>query len=154
MGVSLTFEQLEQPVLRWVLEQGNADTGELLFGSAEPFAGIPELTQSQVADAIRRLEQHGLVAGAGPVMTNVYTRWERLRPTADGLRVLGEWPPAEGAAVNVALARILRGLADVEGLSEDERSAAKRAAGSLSQMAGEVVMDVAKDEMTRLAGGG
>jgi hypothetical protein len=62
------------------------------------------------------LQQHGLVAGAGPVATNAYERcyerWERLRPTAAGLRVLGEWPPAEDAAVNVALARVLRGLAD------------------------------------------
>ena len=152
--MSLTFEQLEEPVLRWVFEHGDDGTGNLPFGSTEAFAGIGEVTQAQVADAIRRLQEHGLVAGTGPVVTNAYDRWERLRPTADGLRVLGEWPPAEGAAVNVALARILRGLADTDGVTDDECGAAKRAAGSLSQMAGDVVMDIAKDEMTKLAGGG
>lgn len=55
-----------------------------------------------------------------------------MRPTADGLRVLGEWPPAEGAAVNVALARILRGLADSDQVQEPDKMATRRAAGTLA----------------------
>ena len=152
--MSETWEQLEGPVLRWVLEHGDEGTPQLPYGSSKPFAGIPELTEAQVAEAIKRLQQHGLVAGAGPVATNAYERWERLRPTADGLRVLGEWPPAEDTAVNVALARVLRGLADTGDVDDEERTTARRAAGTLSQMAGDVVMDVAQDEMRRLAGGG
>lgn len=112
------------------------------------------MTEAQVAQAIKRLQQHGLVAGVGPVATNAYERWERLRPTANGLRVLGEWPPAEDAAVNVALARVLRGLADTGDVDDEERTAARRAAGTLSQMGADVVMDVAKDEMRRFARGG
>jgi hypothetical protein len=149
-----TWEQLEAPVLRWVLEHGDRGTPQLPYRGQEPFEGIPELTESQVADALKRLTQYDLVAGVGPVATNAYERWERLRPTADGLRVLGEWPPAEGAAVNVALARILRGFAETDEVDDEERSAARRAAGTLSQMAGDVVMDVAQEEMRRLAGGG
>jgi hypothetical protein len=152
--MSQTWEELEAPVLHWVLKHGDEGTGQLWYGNAEPFAGIPELTQAQVADAIKRLQQHGLVASEKPTATNAHESWHQLRPTADGLRVLGEWPPAEGAAVNVALARILRALASSDDVSDEERTATRRAAGTLSQMAGGVVMDVAQEEMRRLAGGG
>jgi hypothetical protein len=109
--VSETWEELEEPVLRWVLEHGDEGTGELAYRSTEAFAGIPALTQAQVAEAIKRLQQYRLAASEGPSATNTYERWRELRPTADGLRVLGEWPPADAAAVNVALARVLRALA-------------------------------------------
>lgn len=125
--MSETWEELEAPVLRWVLEHGREGTGQLWHDSSEPFAGIPELTQAQVADAIKRLQQYGLVASEKPTATNAYESWHQLRPSADGLRVLGEWPPAQGAAVNVALARILRALADSDEVSEEERTAARRA---------------------------
>ena len=152
--MSETWEELEAPVLRWVLEHGREGTGQLWHDSSEPFAGIPELTQAQVAEAIKRLQEHGLVASDKPTATNAYESWPQLRPTADGLRVLGEWPPTVGAEVNVALARILRALASSDDLSDEERTATRRAAGTLSQMAGGVVMDVAQEEMKKLAGGG
>jgi hypothetical protein len=152
--MSLRWEQMEAPILRWVLEHGNEGTGQLWHESEEPFGSIPELTQAQVADAIKRLQQYGLVASEKPTATNAYESWHQLRPTADGLRVLGDWPPAQGAAVNVALARILRALADSDEVSEEERTAMRRAAGTLSQMTGDVVMDVAQEEMRKLAGGG
>jgi hypothetical protein len=148
----LTWAQHELPVLRWVLEQGLEGTGQLPHKSEEPFPAIPTLTQPQVAEAIRRLVEHGLVAGSSST-TIGYEMWYRLRPTADGLRVLGEWPPAEAATVNVALARILRALAGSDELSETEKSAARRAAGTIANTAGDVVLDVVKDEMARLAGG-
>jgi hypothetical protein len=104
----------------------------------------------QVTEAIKRLEQHGLVATRGHVATNGYEEWRAVRPTANGLRVLGEWPPAEGAAVNVALARILRALADSD-IPDEDKKAARGAASTVASTAGEVVMDVVKEEMTRLA---
>ena len=147
--MTLTWEALELPVLRWVLEHGDGGTGCLAFGSTQPFAGIPELTEAQVAEAIRRLTQHGLVTGPGPVVTNAYDRWPRLRPTADGLRVLGEWPPAKAASVNEALALILRSLADRDELDEEEKTATRRAASTVVCTAGEVVLDIAKGELER-----
>jgi hypothetical protein len=148
--MSATWEELELPVLRWVLEQGEG-TGPLSYGSSEPFDGIPELTQSQVAEAIKRLQHYGLVARNEPMATGAYEEWNALRPTANGRRVLGEWPPAEGATLNVALARILRALADSDQLSDKEdKTAARRTAGTVASTAGEVVLDVVKDEMARL----
>jgi hypothetical protein len=149
--VALTWDELELPVLRWVLDYGREGTGELRYGSTEPFAGIPELTKSQVAEGIKRLQQHGLVASEGPDATFTSEEWLELRTTANGLRVLGEWPPAEAATVNVALARILRALADSEAMSDEDKTAARHAAGTLASTAGEVVLDVVKDEMAKLA---
>lgn len=115
------------------------------------FRRHPELTQSQVAEAIKRLQQYGLVARNEPTATGAYEEWNALRPTANGLRVLGEWPPAEGAILNVALARILRAIADSDKLSDEEdKTATRRAAGTVASTAGEVVLDVVKDEMARL----
>jgi hypothetical protein len=67
------------------------------------------LSHMQVDDALMRLERHGLIAGSRHEGSGT-TWWMQLRPTADGLRVLGEWPPVEAATINVALAQILRAL--------------------------------------------
>ncbi|MHB8696184.1 MAG: hypothetical protein ACYDHH_33650 [Solirubrobacteraceae bacterium] len=87
--MSLTWEELELPVMRWVLEHGDDGTGDLASDSSERFVGIPELTESQVAEALKRLQQHRLVTGNGPNPTFGNEEWLELRPTADGLRVLG-----------------------------------------------------------------
>jgi hypothetical protein len=150
--MSQSWEELEAPVLRWALNHGG-ETGVLPYEGDEPFAPIPGLTKPQVADAIARLEEHGLIAGTSSA-TMGYQMWYRIRPTADGLRVLGEWPPAEAATMNVALSHILRALSSSEELSEPEQTAARRAAGTIASTSGDVVFDVVKDEMARLITGG
>lgn len=62
--MSETWEQLEGPVLRWVLEHGNEGTPQLPYGSSEPIAGIPDLTEAQVAEAIKRLLQRVTCSGS------------------------------------------------------------------------------------------
>jgi hypothetical protein len=69
--------------------------------------------------------------------------WRNVRPTADGLRVLGEWPPAEAATVNVTLARILRALAG--DLDEEDATAARRAGSALWKMSADIVLDAIKE---------
>lgn len=141
----LSWEELELPVLQWALapahEQLDFSRGE----SSSPLA--PELTDDQVDDALQRLQKHGLIvgdrwegAGAGG--------WTALRPTSDGLRVLGEWPPVAEAAVTDALVRVLRELAD--NLPEDEATTVRRAGSAVSKMSGEVVLDTLKGEVQRL----
>ena len=151
--MALTWEELELPVLQWVFRHGDDGTGQLRHHTEDRFEAIPHLTEPQVAEAIKRLAGHGLVSGE-PSATNSYESWHRVRTTADGLRVLGEWPPAEPATVNIALARILRALADSDQLPETDQDAARRAAGTIASTAGEVVLDVVKDEMSRLVAGG
>jgi hypothetical protein len=79
-----------------------------------------------------------------------YFIWWRLRPTPDGLRVLGEWPPAAEADMGRALVYILRDLAE-EG-SDAEAKPLRRAAGAVGGFAGQVVFDVAKGELRRAGG--
>jgi hypothetical protein len=151
--MSQTWEQLELPTLLWVLRHGDEGTGPLPHKSDEPFEAVPELSKSQVAEAIARLEEHGLVAGSSsPTMG--HARWSALRPTADGLRVLGEWPPADPATVNIALAHVLRAVAGSEELPEADETTARRAAEAIESFSGEVVLDVVKAEVAKLIVGG
>ena len=152
--MTLSWDELEALVLRWVFEHTGEDSGVLPHHSAEPFDGIPSLTQSQVVKAIDRLIEHGLVAPrSGPGVTIGYRAWMGLRPTANGLRVLGHWPPGDGASVNAALAGVLRQLASADAVPKDHRSAARRAAATVTNLSGDVVLDVMKDELAPSPGG-
>ncbi len=76
-------------------------------------------------------------------------RW-RLRPTSDGWRVLGQWPPANEADMGTAIVEILRGLAEEAGA--EEAKPLRRAAGSVARFGGRVVFGVAKGEIRRTGG--
>jgi hypothetical protein len=147
----MAWEDLELPALRWVHaapaeDAGGVSTGDLRRGDS-PAAVLPELTESQLDEALRRLEQHGLIAGERGE-TFGFAFWMQLRVTADGLRVLGEWPPAEGAAINDALAFVLRRLAPE--FPEEDATATRRAGSALAKMSAATVVDVLKDQAHRL----
>jgi hypothetical protein len=148
------WDEFEALVLQWVFDHTGEDSGLLPHQSVEPFAGIPSLTEPQFTEAVGRLIQQGLIAARGePVHTIGYTGWAGLRPTANGLRVRGQWPPNEGTSVNSALAHILRQLAAVDGVPDEDRSAARRAAATVTNLSGDVVLDVMRAEIARLIGG-
>ncbi len=148
----MTWEELELPVLRWVLAEGEAATSELGLGSGEPFAALPTLTQAQVEEALTQLEEHCLVVALSPrVETSDYSAWPRLRVSANGLRVLGEWPPYDSATLQRALVDLLRGFADE--LPEEEAQPVRRAAGGIARFAHGVVTDAAQGELRRLGKG-
>jgi hypothetical protein len=96
--VTLPWDQFEALVLRWAFTHAGEDTGLLLHRTENAFEDIPSLTQPQVIEAIERLLEHGLIAARGSTHTIGYKGWSGIRPTADGLRVLGEWPPDDGAS--------------------------------------------------------
>jgi hypothetical protein len=145
----MTWEELELPVLCWVLGDGLGGTGELGHGSTEPFAELPELTHAQVEEALTRLEQHGLVVALTKrVETSDYTEWPRLRVSADGLRVLGEWPPDDSATLQQALVAVLLQFADE--LPDDEAGPVRRTAGGIARFAHDVIAGAAQNELQRL----
>jgi hypothetical protein len=151
-GMAPTWEALELPVLQWVLRNGDNGTGELPHRSAEPFAGVPEVTQAQAHEALTRLQEFGLVTGE-PVETSDYTQWPRVRPTANGLRVLGEWPPQDSAAVQAALVAVLRSIADELPEEQAEQAGAlRRAAGGVGRFTKEVFTGVALGQLQGLGG--
>jgi hypothetical protein len=112
------------------------------IATPEPFEPIPGLTSRNVHESLQRLVSHGLVAGSeGPPMQSV--DWSKLRVTAFGWIVLGEWPDLDRVATAASVERLLRALADEA--PEIERSALRRAAGVLSRTADEVVRGTATD---------
>lgn len=148
MSAPLTFDELELPVLRWSLELPAFAQVELFRGEAAE--GMPALTGDQVDDALRRLVWEGLIVGGRAEGAGAFY-WDGPRPTAQGLRVLGEWPPTEEASLQEVLAAALQRLA--EDLPDEEQASVFRRAGSgVARMAGGVAEDTAKAELRRIAG--
>jgi len=146
MSAPQSWEELELPVLRWVHELYPDDTA--IFSRSEASESFPHLTGAQVDDALRRLHGHGLIEGNLQETSGLFY-WTWLRPTGDGLRVLGEWPPAEEAALNDVLAEVLRRLAD--DLPEDDATATRRAGSAARRFSKQALIDLGKAEAQRLA---
>jgi hypothetical protein len=142
------WDRIDLPVLRWVAEAGYEF--QWRFERNEPTEEVPSLSGDELDAALRRLQGHGLVSAGGRTETSGYYVWWRLRPTSDGWRVLGQWPPANEADMGTAVVEILRRLANEA--SADEAKRLRRAAGSVARFGGRVVFDVAKGEI-RQAGG-
>jgi hypothetical protein len=139
---------VDLPVLRIVA--GIDYAAHWRFGRDEAPDELPELRGEELDGALRRLEEHGLITAGDRREAIGYFLWSRLRPTADGWRVLGEWPPSAKADMGIALVHVLRALAEQS--EEGEAKPLRRAAGAAGRLAGNVVFDVAKGEIRRVGG--
>jgi hypothetical protein len=148
----VAWSDVDRPVLEWVFEASKdeeADSGPLGYRSDEPSV-VLGVSQRELAASLGRLHGYGLIAGDhDQAVENEY--WENLRPTAAGLRVLGEWPPATAADLNRAVVLILEQLA-AEAEQPEEAKVYRRAAGAVAHFGGSVLLDVAKGELRRLGG--
>jgi hypothetical protein len=144
-----TWERVDEPVLHFVREaEYNAQYRFNREGFTEE---VPHLDGAELDDALRRLGEHGLITWAERVETFGAYIYSRLRLAPGGLRVLGEWPPAERAQLGTAVVAILRSLAgDADNLADQKPL--RRAAGSVAQLATNVAFDVAAGEAKRLGG--
>jgi hypothetical protein len=130
---------VDQPVLRWVF--GLPSTLEhILYTLHErepvPDDEIPGLDSREINESLHRLASHGLIDGRS-AQTSHDTSWSQLRITAQGLRLLGEWPDLDLVASAATFHHVLRRLA--EDAPDEEKSALVRAAGSISRTADAVV---------------
>lgn len=150
MASESTWQQIDEPVLRFV--QNAQYNARYRFDRKGPTEEVPELDGAELDDALRRLGEHGLIAWAERVQTFGAYTYSRLRLAPDGLRVLGEWPPAEHAQLGAAVVAILRSLAE-ETDDPAEQKPLRRAAGAVAQLATGVAFDVAAGEARRLGGG-
>jgi hypothetical protein len=115
---------------------------EFRLAEPEAFAAIPGLSSREVHESLKRLASHGLVDGdEGPPLQTVH--WSKLRVTAFGWMVLGEWPDLDRVASAASIYRLLHALA--ESAPEEERGALVRAAGAVSRTADEVVRGTIAD---------
>jgi hypothetical protein len=109
---------------------------------AGAFPPIPPLDTNEVTESLARLVSHGLVDGEerGTFGTTI---WAKLRVTAQGWIVLGEWPDLDRVATAASFHRLLRALA--EDAPAAEKHALVRAAGVLSRTADDVVRATVAD---------
>lgn len=142
----------------WVASLGsvmdsNATRLDLELREPVPFEGVPGLTSLDVHQSILRLRSHRLIDGTESAAFQNST-WIRLRVTAPGLIVLGEWPDLDRVATAASLHRLLRALS--EDAPEGDQTALKRAAGVISRTTDEVlrgtVADVARSVGEEAAG--
>lgn len=149
MSNETVWARVDYPVLRFI-EELRYDM-QWQFDRREPVEELPELTGEEVDAALRRLQGHGLIEWGTRTETVGFFHFARLRLCPDGLRLLGQWPPAERAQLGEAIVQILRVLGD-DAKGEGESKALRRAAGAVGRFAGDVVFDTAKGELRDLGG--
>jgi hypothetical protein len=115
---------------------------DLELRQPEPFDPVPGLTSGDVQKALLRLRSHGLIDGT-EIAAFGNSTWTRLRVTAPGLIVLGEWPDLDRVASAAALHRLLRELSD--DAPEEDQTALRRAAGVVARTADDVLRGTAAD---------
>ncbi len=144
------WEEADEPVLKFV--QTFPFKFDLELDRRGPTEELPSLTGEEFDSSLRRLEDFGLISWRSRSETIGYFRYSGLRLAADGLRVLGLWPPREEALLASAVVQLLRALAE-DSDSEVESKKLKRAAGVVARFTGDVIFDVAKSELKSLGEG-
>jgi hypothetical protein len=143
--VATRWERVDERVLRWV--SGIPSSLQPIVYSFEEREPVPDedltgLNSREVNDSLHRLLSHRLIYGR-PRPGMQHTTWARLRITAYGLRVLGEWPDLDLVASAAALHHILRHLG--EEAPEESKGPLVRAAGVVGRTADEIVRGTATD---------
>jgi len=141
--MSTTWTTVDERVLRWVLAQlptleQPSEIRDYPTREPQPFPEIEGLDTRQVSEALYRLKSHGLIDGGEDDMGRMVLWW-RVRVTARGLQVLGEWPDLDCIASAVSIRNVLLELAG--DAPAEEQKALKRAAGLLGRTSAEVVRD-------------
>jgi hypothetical protein len=141
------WDGVDEPVLKFVATFPYKY--DLRLNRNEASEEIPSMTGEELDASLRRLMNFGLITWRSRSETSGFFHFTGLRLSPDGLRVLGHWPPTEEAMLGGAVVQILRALAD-EAETVEESKQLKRAAGVVARFAGDVVFDVAKNELTTL----
>jgi hypothetical protein len=140
------WHRVDEPILKWVASLGSVKGSDtqvhLELREPVPFEGVPGLTSQEVQESLLRLLSHGLIDGLESAAMGNST-WSRLRVTANGLIVLGEWPDLDRVATAASLHRLFRALSDHA--PEDDQTALRRAAGVVARTADDVLRGTVAD---------
>ena len=142
------WEAIDRPVLAWIKDQPLDVEWQFNRGD-EPSDEIPSISNDELDLSLRRLMESELVVGKRYETSGFYA-WTHLRISAGGLRILGEWPPVQGADVSHLLCLMLEELA--EDAPEGEARWYRRAAGAVTRFGTAVLTNVLMSEARR--GGG
>lgn len=146
------WTESDEPVLRWLREQGPSflpETWILRLGLrewVEPPEEVPGLDSEEMDRALVRLHEHGLIEGQRQEAIG-FSSWSRLRITAGGMQVLGEWPDLDHLTSAVGMKMLLSELAKSAADTEDQ-GALRRMVGVI----GEVGEGVAMSTLNAAAG--
>ena len=144
-----TWSEVDEPVLRWLADFGPTFIPQgwqfqfALRDYAEPAEEVEGLTSEQMDQALTRLFDHGLIDGRR-TETIGYSIWTRLRVTALGLQLLGEWPELDRLANAEGLRLLLTALAD-QADTPEEGKALRRTVGVLSKLGDQIVEKTLND---------
>jgi hypothetical protein len=97
------WERVDLPLLRFVAELDYSMQWQ--FDRGEPTDELPALTGEELDAALRRLEEHGLIAAGGRTETIRHFVWWRLRPTPTAGYRGGTGPAPWRAAFRSSVAR-------------------------------------------------
>lgn len=148
-GEPTEWERIDLPVLRWAHEKPWGNNWQFDRGD-DASDEVPGVSNNELDASLRRQTDAGFIAG-NRTETIGYFYWAQLRITANGLRVLGQWPPDLGAGVDQALILLLGQLAD-QAASEEEAKWYRRAGGTVSRFGAAVVTGVVLGEVRRAGG--
>jgi hypothetical protein len=149
-SIDTTWERIDLPVLKFV--RNFPYELRWRFDRKGATEELPEFEGEELDEALRRLEEHGLIRWGDRTETSGYFFFSRLRLAPNGLRVLGEWPPSDQAELGTVLVHILRELAGEAENDGEEAKPLRRAAGAVARLGGDVVFGVAKTELGRVGG--
>jgi hypothetical protein len=146
MSGQTLWDRVDGPILGWVASLGSVlqsdNRVDLELREPERFEPVPSLTSRDVQQSLRRLDSYGLIEAIESAAFG-NSSWSRLRVTARGLIVLGEWPDLDRVANAASLHRLLRALSD--DAPDADRPALRRAAGVVARYSDEVLRGTAAD---------
>lgn len=152
-----TWTEIDEPVLRWLRGKGSSFLPEVwilelgLRNGVEPSQEIDGLSTEQEHEALVRLQGHGLIEGRCQEAIG-FSTWSRLRVTARGLQVLGEWPDLDQLASAVGLKLLLNELAS-RAADSDDQSALRRLVGIVGEVGEGVAIGLINHEAAELGDG-
>jgi hypothetical protein len=151
-----TWETTDERVLHWVFSlppvigRDRPNGGLYVFPktTSEPCRDIGGLDSRDVANALDRLHSFGLIT-ANTHDLGREAHWWNLRLSADGLRLLGEWPDYDQLATAVGIRSVLLHLS--KAAPRDDASVLKKTAGIVARAGDdavrELVTEATKDVM-------
>lgn len=143
MSDETLWERVDEPVLRWVATLPTVLEFALVeLQIREPVEEVGSLDSRTVNESLRRLQSHYLIDGEEHQTTH-HSTWSKLRLTALGLIVVGEWPDLDRVASAVSLRRLL--LSAAEDAPDEAKTALRRAAGAVARVGDDVLRDVIAD---------
>jgi hypothetical protein len=147
------WHEIDERVLAWLAHEAppSMPRWSLTLTKDEPSEEIPGLSNRQVDDSLKRLEEHDLVDHRGRGATfGGSVRYESPRLTGLGHRVLGVWPDLDSVSAVAAVQFALQTVA--EDVEPESAPIVRRAIGVVGELSDAIISTVLGEEVAKLGG--